>query len=461
MKTLIRILALALSIVMCFTVVGCKNDDGKKSNNKGGNSGNSNANQYVDSDVLNSREEYEKKHDVYNHPELKGKTVKFATWIDHSTTEAQYAVESFEAATGMKFEWVEVSQFGYLDTMTKLIAAGNSPDVFVGVGDEFPKDYQIAQPVDKISTFDIKDPIWDKDWMDTYKLGDHYYMLNTIGSIWKGGDLCYYNRTLLEDNGIMTPHDYYDNGEWSLEAMLEIMQNTAALGENYSGGLIDPKLMGAALGAGLGYWKNGELHNGCNNDSTYQAWRYFYTAKEAGYYNYGITRNDFAQGRAALWMDDVYALKSSGYFSSGIEENMLAWIQLPSKVNKTDSEQENNISAIPRVYGVCAGAKNPEGAVLFLRYFLDPLNYDWDSAFINEEAKEYYLTLNDVTSDQRIYDKIGMTPSNVSRNSDIGKVMFFTTSAQLKTSLDSINNAVDAKIKEFNTILDEVKKRDK
>lgn len=490
MKKAIRLMALLLALVMCFSVAGCGKttteefisvwedveDDGETGDSGNGatdsqsgtsskDNGNtvtstpSNSNEYVDSDNLELRKKYESTHDVYNNAKLKGTTVKFATWIDHRTTEAKYAMETFEKATGIKVEWIEISQFGYLKSLTERVAAGNAPDVWVTVGDSFPNEFQIAQPIDKISTFDINDPIWNKDWMDTYKVGNHYYMVNTVNSIWCGADLVFYNRQIFEDNGLLTPKDYDDKGEWSLEAMFEIMKSVDALGDKYYGGLIDPKLVSASLGAGIGYWRDGKIQNGVNDNRTYQAWKYFYEAMELGYYERGVTMTDFSQGRVGMWMADVYALKNSGY-SIGDSES-LSWIRLPSKVNKSDKDS-GCISAIPRGYGVCMGAKNPEGAVLFLRYFLDPLNYDWDATFKNEEAKEFYLELIDVSKEQRVYDIIGCNPVSAAiTEGSLAYKLVNTTSAQLKTTLDSVAPEVDAKIKEYNKTLSQIIERDK
>ncbi len=492
-----RVFSLFLALALCLTAAGCKgssdptyysywesdyevvggntNSSGgssskkdtssKKNNSSSGNAGTNSvdkneAAQYVDKDNLALRKEYEATHDVYNNPKLKGTTVEFATWIDHTTTEAKYAMETFEKTTGIKVKWIEVPQADYDKAILDRIAAGNAPDVWVTVGDGFPSDMYKGQPINKISTFDINDPIWNKDWLDTYKVGNNYYMVNTVNSIWCGGDLIYYNRTLFEDNGLLTPTDYEDNGEWSLEAMMEIMKAVNGLGDKYTGGFIDPKLMAASLGAGIGYWKDGALHNGLNDDRTYQAWKYLYNAIDLGYYKKGVTMTDFAQGRVGLWMADIYGMKKSGYFPSMSGES-LGWIRLPSKINKNDKDS-GCISAIPRGYGVCMGAKNPEGAVIFLRYFLDPLNYDWNSVFKNEEAKDYYLELIDVSKDQRIYDCVApVFISTYNTEGTLGYTLCNTTSGQLKATLDSVAPRVQKTIADHNAKLQEMINRDK
>ena len=113
MKKAIRLMALLLALVMCFSVAGCGKttteefisvwedveDDGETGDSGNGatdsqsgtsskDNGNtvtstpSNSNEYVDSDNLELRKKYESTHDVYNNAKLKGTTVKFATWTN-------------------------------------------------------------------------------------------------------------------------------------------------------------------------------------------------------------------------------------------------------------------------------------------------------------------------------------------------------------------------------------------
>lgn len=48
-----------------------------------------------------------------------------------------------------------------------------------------------------------------------------------------------------------------------------------------------------------------------------------------------------------------------------------------------------------RSYGICKGAQNPDGAVYFLRYFLNADNYDEAELYKNEDAAELYKKLSE------------------------------------------------------------------
>ena len=91
---------------------------------------------------------------------VKGTTVKFATWITHDTNvETKDVLKGFTKKTGIKIEIVNVPQGTYMSKMVSLIAAGNSPDVFVD-NSEFPVSLKIAQPVNNY--VNLKDSVWSK-----------------------------------------------------------------------------------------------------------------------------------------------------------------------------------------------------------------------------------------------------------------------------------------------------------
>ena len=81
---------------------------------------------------VNEREAYEAKNPPYKVPNnLKGTTVKFATWIDHTTTEAKYPMANFEKATGIKVEWTQIPQKDYYSKLVTMVASYTAPDVIL------------------------------------------------------------------------------------------------------------------------------------------------------------------------------------------------------------------------------------------------------------------------------------------------------------------------------------------
>ena len=99
----------------------------------------------------------------------RGKTVKFATWIDHTATEGAVPIASFEEKYGIKVELVYCSQSNYLSELLALIESGNSPDIFVENGD-FPATLQVAQDF-SCTGIDLNEPIWSQQYIKANRVG--------------------------------------------------------------------------------------------------------------------------------------------------------------------------------------------------------------------------------------------------------------------------------------------------
>ena len=140
---------------------------------------------------------------------IKGTTVRFATWVDHTQPEGAVPHANFEADTGLKVELYTVKQDGYVNALMTKMASGDIPDVFVSIeGDGcFPATIQIAAPINKVSTVDLNEPIWDQTMLESATIEGNIYMVNTIGSPWSGSNLVYYNKRIFSENGIKPPEE--------------------------------------------------------------------------------------------------------------------------------------------------------------------------------------------------------------------------------------------------------------
>ncbi len=75
----------------------------------------------------------------------------------------------------------------------------------------------------------------------------------------------------------------------------------------------------------------------------------------------------FANGKIGLMAaGGVWGAKYNGAFKDA-DDNMLGMVPLPSSFNGKECKPTGSL----RAYGIAKGAKNPEGAVYLLRYFLD------------------------------------------------------------------------------------------
>lgn len=416
---------------------------------------------YFGKDYVVERAKWEEENKPYDVPEeLNGTTVKFATWIDHTTDDAKYAMSNFEKDTGIKIEWVEIPQSGYFEKLAAAVASGDAPDVFVDNNTEFPMVLQIAKPLDTVKSINTSDPIWNSDIIKTTTFNNHFYEINTKYSLWDCSDhLVFYNKQALVENGILTPQDYIDNGEWTIENMLNIMREFNALGDTYTGGRVTPRILAASLGSGICYMKDGKFVNGLNDEGLQTAYRTYLTTRDESL-DTGNAIANIIKGTAAIYITDAYGLKKTGYFK-GIGSDVLGFAPVPTK----DGKEATYTSASWRTYGILKNSKNPEGAGYFLRYFLDPYNYKLEDCFISDDASDYYFkqaTKTDI--DKKVFSFDTALVTLVGYNSDHeglntwNYALMRTTVAQFATTAAKISNEVDTAVAKANGILESLNK---
>ena len=459
-----KILALVMAgALMVTAVTGCGGSgDTDKDSEKGG-SVSAEDKKWADlfgEEYVKAREEYEAEHNPYDVPEeLKGTTVKFATWIDHTTTEAAWIMENFEKDTGIKVEWVQVPQSTYYQQLSQMVAAGEAPDVYVENSEFFPMTLQLSKPLDEVSSIDLNDPIWDTDYADYTTVGNHYYQLNAKNSVWQSCNLVYYNKKAMEENGIMTPQDYIDAGEWTWDNMLNIMREFNALGENYKGGSIQADMLAASLGTSIFYLKDGRFVSGLNDPNLATAYKMYLQAYGEGLLDANASTN-LIKGTVGLVMLDGHGLKQTGYFK-GIDDDVLGFAPVPEKEGA-----ECYDTGRYRAYGILSGSKNAEAAGYFLRYFLDPYNYKWDdTTFVSEDAVDFYV---EYVGSKKFSDKVcsldicGAALLGYSGWDDCSVwryALMRTSEDQLATKMQSISGEVDTAVNKANAILDELAAR--
>ena len=338
---------------------------------------------------------------------LKGTTVKFATWIDHTQTSTAQCISGFEKDTGMDLQLVYVSQSDYIIQLNALIASGQAPDVVVENGD-FPSSISVLQPLSaETNGLDPLDAFWNQNISKMYQVGDNYYLVNGRNSSWyMGGGIVYYNKTLLDKVGIKTPADYVRDNNWNVDTMWTLMHrinDTCRFGR--PGTSVDFETWLNAYGGGQIIWDTAanRFKNGINSDASVNAINYLIKGKDQGLLKIIESHDDdLVSGEIAMEICGSYGLRKSPGWFWAMDSNDLAFEVLP-KISANSSEYPYVASG--RAYGICKGAKNPKGAAYFLRYFLNDANYDMDQIFKNEEAKELYYRLRENAD----YSKISFT----------------------------------------------------
>ena len=386
---------------------------------------------------------------------IKGQTVRHATWGDPTTNESAVAYANFEADTGLKCEVFAVPQSGYPEHIKMKIAIGDAPDVFMtNEGNQsFPLTLEIASPINLVSTVDLDDPIWDKSMLESTRLNGNIYGVNTIGTPHTGSNLVFFNKRLFEENGFKTPAEYYAENDWTWDNMLKCLKDIKSLSTNsdiYYGAQLELDILAGSVGASFTKYnyETDTFSSGVNDPKLLAAFQWYADAKEQGLLDGNINR--FVQGRCGIIVRGTWGLKANGYFADMSPEDV-GFTYMPS----FEVGEKSYVSSIYRVYGICEGAHHPDAAGYFIRYLLDPANYDLQNTFITPEAGNFYYELTNRTASEKYFNfDAGLaTLLGQDQNTAFYNPVKGTSSAGVKTAIDSVSNKVDTAVELANQLI--------
>ncbi len=314
---------------------------------------------------------------------LKGKTVLFSDWGEAISDEYQKVVKKFTEDTGIKVKMLVYSNTDYISKVSQQIAAGSPPDIAAS-NSTFPQALEVVQPLP--SYFDINDGFWDPRVSEATRIGGKYYFVNTYNSPFTGGNVVYYNKKIYDNNGLTSPQDYLDKGQWTYENLFQCMRDAVKLG--YTGGAIESMTLAEQMGVSIiNYDQNTGTFSGKTSDSRLvKALQYMSKAVDEGLA--GGSYVSFAAGRVGICMKGTYGLKYDGWFKD-VSPADIGVVPLPTSY---DGQALKYMPLGYRGYGICKGAKNGEAAYYFLRYYLDLEKYEPAGAniFANKVLEKYF-----------------------------------------------------------------------
>ena len=382
---------------------------------------------------------------------LKGTTVRFATWIDHTETEGAVPLANFEADTGLKVSLFTVPQSGYVNTLMTKMASGDIPDVFVNNERDgnFPMTIQIAAPINKVSTVNLDEPIWHKSMNESGTIDGNVYLVNTIGTPWSGSNLVFYNKLIFEENGFKTPADYYAEGKWTWDNMLKCAKDIKALGADYKGIMLESNILIDSLNTGfIKYdYKTGTFSSGVNDKALLEGYQWYADAKEQNLLDGSFEA--FRANKCGIVVRGPYGLKNTGYFMDMRPEDV-GFTYLPSM----EEGGEFKISSIYRMYGIIDGAPNADAAGYFIRYWLDPDCYDLENTFLTNAAGNFYYELTNTEATDKYFNYETACMTLIGKDiKEIWTPVRNASSAGVKTAIDSVSNIVDQAVAKANEIV--------
>lgn len=449
-----KVLAIICALVLLFATVGCsgKGDTNSSSLDSGetlsGVDTNPNADNQQGSGTSN-----DSSNTVVNPEDYRGKTIKFATWSSWKVDVDGPVVAAFEKKYGIKVEWMNVPQDKYVTTIQSYIASGNPPDIIFDNG-EFPSTLSLLQPV-SAAKIDLSDPIWDQTFIKNATFNGKTYEVATVGNYWNERLCVYYNKTLFRNYNIKTPEEYYAEGNWTWATMEAIMKEFKAkeTRAGYYGQVINwaPNYH-ATLGTGAYYFKNGKIVTGINDPLYIQSTIKLAEWNKAGY----ITddRDAFLEGKAAMAFCEAFGLRKNGYWK-GMNGSNIGFAYAPDWNASTKAQAAGTW----RGWGICKGAKNPVAAGLFLKFYLDVNNYDIDTAFISDDAREFFFKLcgNSSEEGKQYYLETGVGKV-VGEGAEIYHKIIFEDPNQIQTKVSSLKNKVNNNLKKVDKLFNEYTK---
>lgn len=391
----------------------------------------------------------------------KGQTLQFATWIDHTQTESARVISSFIERTGVNVEIWSAPQNDYISKLSSAIAAGKSPDVLV-INSDFPTILKVAQPV-STAGIDATDKYWDQSISKVTTVGGKCYGVNSAYSPWMVGvGFVFYNRTVMEENGIKTPGEYYEEGNWNYKTMEACIKQCDALGGDYQGCFFDGDTLAAGQGGSLVKYKDGKFYNGMMEDNYLSCLRWVATMNKEGHLSKQNIQS-FFKGKILMWTTGAFGLRKTGHFSQ-MNTDDLGVTFLPTP----DEGLPTTIGGGLRAYGIVQGSKNPEAAGAFIRYFLDYNNYDEDEIFISDEAKDIYFKAMERNKTGEVLYSYSNPVCNLYDSSSsytlyrrLVEQLKAQDPAQLTAYAQSLNNELNAACDTANKLIAEVIERDK
>ena len=376
--------------------------------------------------------------------DYRGTKVVLATWKNPYQNEDGPVCEKFEQEYGIDFDWLQIGQGEYVSTIAAKIAADQQPDIFFENGD-FPGSLTVMQPLDA-ACLDLAAPIWNQSLIKASTLDGHPYLIDTISNVWTEVDICVFNKDIFDNAALTYPTELYEQGKWTFANFRELAKQISMLGKDYSGAGIFSETMLGAAGCSVFNYKDQKFSVGV--DEHFEAVLTSMTQMRAdGYIK--LDQFGFDEGKQGMCFTNCFGLKRTGYFTH-INPDYVGATYLPV----WEEGDEQCYTGIYRGWGLIDGSKNPVGAGLFRRYYLDAKNYDLEKTFHNEEVSNFFFKLVSECSENMIYYREQDVMKSTALGERFGTVFNTYSPDNIKKYLDAQKPTMDLMVQKANEIVD-------
>lgn len=367
-------------------------------------------------------------------------------------------LDDFIEKSGINIKVDVYPQDTYYEKIISLIATDNSPDIFFD-NNMFPHSLSMAEPVNKVTDIDVTDPFWDQLIIKMSTFNGNTYGLAAEKGLLGGGDLVYFNKTVMEEEGIKTPAEYYADGEWTYANMKKCAQEYKALGE-YHSGLVDQAFLGMFPSNGTDFVKFAPDPSN-NNDYRFtsnlsdpkliETARFCAELRSENLMDGSLT--EFIRGFTGMLVIDQFGLQQGGYLAE-MDQSRVGYAPIPVP----EQGDEEAYGDYWKCFMIAKGAKNPRAAGYFLRYYLDFEN-NWSdklAPFASEEAADFFWYLKTRPNRENRTFQLSNGVAYTVGNSIHGfghNLTFETAPDQVTTELQQCAGIIDSAVKKANELL--------
>ena len=320
---------------------------------------------------------------------LKGTTVTVYNWNPRDEyTGAPTAIKNFEKETGITVKWITENYDTYLTKLAAMVASNNAPDIVRTLRPD-PIALKSLQPI-TATKYDYSDSAWDKSLMKDYTYNGRCYATSLKNTHIAGVSFLLYNKSLINKYDLSDPYKLWKSNKWTMNAFLKLCKEYKKESKaDFACGGQDWSKWSQIYGiAGPVGFSNGKFSNKSTDAKLISV-----TQKIADLYNTDHLlsywkADEFNSGDCLFWAGGaVFARRQNAYFASLKSTGSLNVVPMPAVDGQGTYYQDMSEY---EAYGIAKGAKNAVAAPYFLRYFLDPANYNLSSFFCSKQALEVY-----------------------------------------------------------------------
>ena len=303
---------------------------------------------------------------------LENGTVKFLSSWDINPADGkpkQVSLEMFETNYGGKIEFISCTWETRYEMLGKLIAAGDSPDMFsAGDLDCFPQGAasKMFLPLDDYVDFDSD--LWApmKEVNDQFVFqGKHYVGATSTDA----GVVMIYNQKTIDENGLADPVVILEEGNWNWDTFYDMMiafcdrtnEKFAIDGWWFEGAI--------SLTTGVPYvgMKDGKVVQNLDDPMIEQVQRFMYNMKKQDLpfpkseYGWQIHPENIGNGKTLFYPCGIWALYVTDLSDFGETED-IRFVPMPA----CPYADAHYLPTAINGFTLCSGAENPEGVAAYL-----------------------------------------------------------------------------------------------